>query len=247
MPQPSSSSNADRAALTTTADEILLEKPRGIERRLFTSTDPWRVFRIMGEFVQGFDELADIRAAVSVFGSARSRPDDPMYELARRTAECLGRAGFAVITGAGPGIMEASNRGARDARAMSIGLNIELPNEQGANPYLDRLVNFRYFFVRKMMLVKYSSAFVFFPGGFGTLDELFESLTLLQTEKIRNTPVVLVGSDYWKPLLKWLKKTVAHEGKIAPEDLELFEVLDDPNEVARFISESSDGHGGDSI
>jgi hypothetical protein len=195
----------------------------------------------MGEFVDGFDELADVGKAVSIFGSARAKLDDEMFSLAQRTAECLGKAGFAIITGAGPGIMEAANHGARDAGALSIGLNIELPHEQGANPYLDRVVNFRYFFVRKTMLVKYSSAFVFFPGGFGTLDELFESLTLLQTGKIKDTPIVLVGSSYWDPLIEWLRDRVAEEGKISPRDLDRFVVLDDPETVARFISAATDG------
>ncbi len=234
-------SDPKRPSLGATADERLLESPPPVERRLFTNTDPWRVLRIMGEFVDGFDELADVGKAVSIFGSARAKLDDEMFSLARRTAECLGKAGFAIITGAGPGIMEAANHGARDAGALSIGLNIELPHEQGANPYLDRVVNFRYFFVRKTMLVKYSSAFVFFPGGFGTLDELFESLTLLQTGKIKDTPIVLVGSSYWDPLIEWLRDRVAKEGKISPRDLDRFVVLDDPERVARFISAAADG------
>ena len=235
------SSDPERPSPAVTADERLLESPPGVERRQFTSTDPWRVLRIMGEFVDGFDELADVGKAVSVFGSARTNVDDAMFTLARRTAECLGKAGFAIITGAGPGIMEAANQGARDAGAVSIGLNIELPHEQGANPYVDRLVNFRYFFVRKTMLVKYSSAFVFFPGGFGTLDELFESLTLVQTGKIKDTPIVLVGSDYWNPLIEWLRQHVVDEGKISARDLDRFEVVNDPDAVARLIAAATDG------
>ena len=235
------SSDLKRLPLGVTADERLLESPPPVERRLFTNTDPWRVLRIMGEFVDGFDELADVGKAVSIFGSARAKLDDEMYALARRTSECLGKAGFAIITGAGPGIMEAANQGAKDAGTLSIGLNIELPHEQGANPYLDRVVNFRYFFVRKTMLVKYSSAFVFFPGGFGTLDELFESLTLVQTGKIKDTPIVLVGSGYWDPLIEWLRDRVAEEGKISLRDLDRFVVMDDPEAVARFISAATDG------
>lgn len=235
------SSDPKRPKPAVTADERLLESPPAVERRLFTSTDPWRVLRIMGEFVDGFDELADVGKAVSIFGSARATVDDEMFALARRTAEFLGKAGFAIITGAGPGIMEAANQGAKDAGALSIGLNIELPHEQGSNPYLDRLVNFRYFFVRKTMLVKYSSAFLFFPGGFGTLDELFESLTLVQTGKIKDTPIVLVGSRYWDPLIEWLRDCVAGEGKISREDLDRFTVVDDPEAAARFISAATDG------
>ena len=230
------SSDPERPSLGVTADERLLESPPQVDRLQFTNTDPWRVLRIMGEFVDGFDELADVGKAVSVFGSARTELDDEMFTLARRTAECLGKAGFAIITGAGPGIMEAANKGAKDAGAVSIGLNIELPHEQGANPYVDRLVNFRYFFVRKTMLVKYSSAFVFFPGGFGTLDELFESLTLVQTGKIKDTPIVLVGSRYWNPLIEWLREYVVAEGRIAAQDLDRFAVVDDPEAVARLIA-----------
>ncbi len=235
------SSDPKRPKPAVTADERLLESPPAGDRRLFTNTDPWRVLRIMGEFVDGFDELADVGKAVSIFGSARANVDDEMFALARRTAECLGKAGFAIITGAGPGIMEAANQGAKDAGALSIGLNIELPHEQGSNPYLDRLVNFRYFFVRKTMLVKYSSAFLFFPGGFGTLDELFESLTLVQTGKIKDTPIVLVGSRYWDPLIEWLRDCVADEGKISPRDLDRFTVVDDPEAAARFITAATGG------
>ena len=237
------SSDPKRPTPGTTADERLLENPPPIEGQLFTNTDPWRVFRIMGEFVDGFDELADVGRAVSIFGSARAQPDDEMFALARRTAECLGKVGFAIITGAGPGIMEAANQGAKDAGALSIGLNIELPHEQGANPYLDRVVNFRFFFVRKTMLVKYSSAFVFFPGGFGTLDELFEALTLVQTARIKDTPIVLVGSHFWDPLIQWLRDDVAKEGKISARDLDRYTVIDDPEAVARFIAAAAPDGG----
>lgn len=218
-----------------TADEQLFQAPPEFERRQFTHTDPWRVFRIMGEFVGGFDELADVPSAVTIFGSARSTTADPMYDLACRTARRLGEAGFAIITGAGPGIMEAANKGARQASALSIGMNIELPHEQGTNPYLDRVINFRFFFVRKTMLVKYSSAFIFFPGGYGTLDELFESLTLLQTGKVRDAPVILVGREHWAPMVQWLDDSLARTGKIGPQDLDIFHVSDDPDEVVRIV------------
>ena len=196
-----------RHALRVTADERLFAVPLKPEPD-FKHADPWRALRILGEFVEGFDELADVGAAISIFGSARARPDDPMYQLATETARLLGDKGFAIITGAGGGIMEAANKGAREAGTLSIGLNIELPEEQGANQYLDRLVDFRYFFVRKTMFAKYSLAFLCFPGGFGTLDETFESLTLIQTAKIRNMPVVLVGVEYWKGLRQWLEDVV---------------------------------------
>lgn len=242
MPQQFESSDADKSPRAFTADEQLLESPPPVERRLFTHTDPWRVLRIMGEFVEGFEELADVGPAVSIFGSSRASRDDDTFVLARRTAEAIGKEGFAIITGAGPGIMEAANQGARDAGVLSIGMNIELPHEQGTNPYLDRYVNFRYFFVRKTMLVKYSSAFVFFPGGFGTLDELFESLTLVQTGKIKDTPIALVGSAYWGPLMEWLQDSVAKEGYISADDLARFAVVDDPEEVARIVTADQSRH-----
>ena len=226
-----------RHALRVTADERLFAVPLKPEPD-FKHADPWRALRILGEFVEGFDELADVEAAISIFGSARARPDDPMYELATETARLLGDKGFAIITGAGGGIMEAANRGAREAGTLSIGLNIELPEEQGANQYLDRLVDFRYFFVRKTMFAKYSLAFLCFPGGFGTLDETFESLTLIQTAKIRNMPVVLVGVEYWKGLRQWLEDVVLKGGKISPEDLDLFHVTDDPQEVLGIVTKA---------
>lgn len=241
MPQPSRPSDPDgasrRSSQRVTADERLFTAPLA-EPEPFTQTDPWRVLRIMGEFVQGFEELADVGDAVTVFGSARSRPGDEMYDLAVETARCLGEAGCTIITGAGPGIMEAANRGAREAGALSIGLNIELPEEQSANPYLDRVIDFRYFFVRKTMLVKYSTAFVFFPGGFGTLDELFEALTLIQTGKLRNMPVILVRHEYWTGLLDWFRARLAAEGKISPDDLDMFHVVDDVSDVVRIITEA---------
>ncbi len=219
----------------TTQDEQLLRSPRPDE---FTHTDTWRVFRIMGEFVEGFEELATLNRAVSIFGSARVRASSPEYEAARETAALLARDGFAVITGGGPGIMEAANRGAFEAGGISVGCNIELPFEQGSNPYLTRSLSFKYFFVRKMMFVKYSLGFVIFPGGFGTLDELFEALTLIQTRKISNFPVVLFGARYWDGLLDWTKKTLMKEGKISPEDLKLLHVTDSPTEVVQIVRDS---------
>jgi uncharacterized protein (TIGR00730 family) len=242
MPKRSKSSETEeqarqRHALRVTADERLFAVPLKPEPE-FKHADPWRALRILGEFVEGFDELADVGAAVSIFGSARAQPDDPMYRLATDTARLLGDQGFAIITGAGGGIMEAANKGAREAGTLSIGLNIELPEEQGANEYLDRLVDFRYFFVRKTMFAKYSLAFLCFPGGFGTLDETFESLTLIQTAKIRNMPVVLVGTEYWKGLRQWLEDVVLGSGKISPGDLDLFHVTDDPQEVVSIVSKA---------
>ncbi len=225
-----------------TEDQRLFELPPVLERRDFIHTDPWRVLRIMGEFVEGFHLLADIHSAVSIFGSARTLVSDPMYQLATVTARRLGDQKFAIITGAGPGIMEAANKGAREAGTPSIGLNIEIPDAKqtfaGPNAYVDRLVNFRFFFVRKTMLVKYSSAFLFFPGGFGTLDELFEALTLVQTGRIHDIPVVLVGRDYWQKLIGWLTDVVAREEKIFDADLEHFQVSDDPDEVVDIVVEA---------
>jgi len=215
-----------------TQDEQLLESPRTDE---FTHTDTWRVFRIMGEFVEGFDELASLTRGVSIFGSARSSPEDPYYQAAEHTAALLVREGFAVITGGGPGMMEAANKGAFEAGGLSIGCNIELPFEQGANPYLTRSLTFRYFFVRKMMFVKYSLGFIIFPGGFGTLDELFEALTLIQTRKIRNFPVVLFGSAYWNGLINWIKDFAMKEGKVTEKDLRMFHLTDSPSEVVEIV------------
>ena len=219
----------------TTQDEQLLESPRPDE---FTRTDTWRVFRIMGEFVQGFEELATVTRGVAIFGSARTAPDHEEYKAAQETAALLAHAGFAVITGGGPGIMEAANRGAFEAGGMSVGCNIELPFEQKANPYQTKSLTFKYFFVRKMMFVKYSQAFVIFPGGFGTLDELFEALTLIQTHKIRDFPVVIFGSRYWKGLLDWVRDVALQEGKVAEHDLHLLHLTDSPAEVVQIIADS---------
>jgi uncharacterized protein (TIGR00730 family) len=201
----------------------------------FVDTDPWRVLRIMSEFVEGFDALADIPRAITVFGSARITEADPMYEQARRVGAELAGAGYAVITGGGPGIMEAANRGCKEGGGLSIGCNIELPFEQGMNPYVDLGIDFDYFFARKVMFVKYAEGFVMFPGGYGTMDELFEALTLIQTAKVRHFPVVLFGSSYWAGLVDWLRDTVLKEGKISPIDLEIFTVTDDPDEVAKVV------------
>ena len=219
-----------------TEDAKLLQ--HGGPRADFRSTDPWRVMRIMSEFIEGFDKLAQVEKGVSIFGSARTHPDDPQYLAAVELARLLGEEGFSIITGAGPGIMEAANKGAKLAGAPSIGCNIELPFEQGANPYVDTLVAFRYFAVRKTMFIKYSSAFIIFPGGFGTFDELFEALTLIQTGKISEFPVVLFGTHYWAGLVRWLNSKVLAERKISPADLDLMVVTDDPAEAARVVCQA---------
>jgi uncharacterized protein (TIGR00730 family) len=217
----------DERLLTREAERVVT--PEAIYK------DAWRVFRIMGEFVEGFDTLMDLGPAVSFFGSARIGRDDPMYAAAQETARRLAEAGFAVITGGGPGIMEAANRGAVEGGGASVGCNIELPFEQGVNDYVDVAINFRYFFVRKTMFVKYSEGFIIFPGGFGTLDELFEALTLIQTGKVRNFPVILFGRDYWQGLLDWLKARMAAEGKISVDDLDLLIVTDSPEEAVKVV------------
>jgi uncharacterized protein (TIGR00730 family) len=238
--QPNPSLNLAARTGRPTEDEQLLESPAQraappLDRAAFTHTDPWRVLRIQGEFVAGFDALADVGPAVTIFGSARTPRGDPMYGVAVATARRLARAGFAIITGGGPGIMEAANRGAREAKGRSIGCGIELPHEQGLNPFVDEAINFRYFFVRKTMFVKYAEAFVIFPGGFGTLDELFEALTLIQTEKVRNFPVVMVGTAYWAGLFDWARSTLLAHGTISPGDLDLLQCTDDPSEVERIV------------
>ncbi|RMH00054.1 MAG: TIGR00730 family Rossman fold protein [Chloroflexi bacterium] len=226
----------NRAARTgkQTEDEKLLTVPV-VEAVPFNQTDTWRVMRIMGEFVEGFDALADLGAAITIFGSARTKPDHPQYQAAVEVAQKLGEAGFNIITGGGPGIMEAANKGAKMAGVQSIGLNIELPFEQHVNPYVDLAIDFRYFFVRKTMLVKYAQGFVIFPGGFGTMDELFEALTLIQTGKVQSFPVVLFDTAYWQGLLEWLRKTMLAQGKISAPDLDLMLVTDSPEEAVSFI------------
>ena len=218
-----------------TEDEKLLALPSRGAAADFTRTDPWRVMRIMGEFIEGFDALSGVRRGVTIFGSARTAPDDPQYQAAQEVGRLLAEAGFDVITGAGPGIMEAGNRGAREGGGYSVGCNIELPFEQGHNPYVDTLVNFRYFFVRKTMFIKYSVGYVVFPGGFGTLDELFEAVTLIQTGKLYQFPVILFGRHYWAGLIRWLETRVLGEGKISPGDVDLMLLTDDPQEAVDAI------------
>jgi uncharacterized protein (TIGR00730 family) len=216
------------------ADKMLLE--RSAIEELAHHADPWRVLRILSEFVEGFDALNEVGPAVTVFGSARATADDPYYALGRKLGAALARRGFAVITGGGPGIMEAVNRGCQEAGGLSVGCNIELPDEQELNDYVDLGVEFRYFFVRKNMFVKYARGFVIFPGGLGTLDELFESLTLAQTGKIEHFPIVLFGTEYWTGLLDWMRKVVLGRGAISPEDLDLMTITDDPEEAAEMAT-----------
>src|SRR5215469_15015648 len=218
--------------------EQVREEEHAFERAMhfdFTLTDPWRVFRIMSEFVDGFDGLAHIPPAVAIFGSARAKPEDPTYIAAVETARLLAKAGFAIITGGGPGVMEAGNKGAQEGGNCSIGCNIELPFEQGPNPYLDISLDFRYFFVRKTMFIKYAEAFVIFPGGFGTMDELFEALTLIQTKKVSHFPVILYDSKYWKGLIEWINDTMLATGKIHPDDTRLLLLSDDPHEICQIV------------
>jgi uncharacterized protein (TIGR00730 family) len=219
-----------------TEDERLLS-PR--QRPAFLDSDPWRSLRIMSEFVEGFDALAAVGKAITVFGSARVVEGDPYYAKARQLAGLLAGQGFAVITGGGPGIMEAANRGCHEAGGLSIGCNIELPHEQAVNAYVDLGVEFRYFFARKVMFVKYADGFAIFPGGFGTLDELFESLTLIQTGKIRHFPVVLIGTDYWAGLLEWMRREAIARGAISPQDLDILDCTDDMEEACRMLTASS--------
>jgi uncharacterized protein (TIGR00730 family) len=212
-----------------TLDEEIIAAQEAAVRSTLTDED--RIERISEELRMGFDALAQVGAAASFFGSARTQPDDPDYELARETARVVGESGLAIITGGGPGLMEAANRGAQEAGALSVGLNIELPFEQGGNKYCDISLEFHYFFVRKIMFVRYASGFVVFPGGFGTMDELWEALTLIQTGKVVEFPVVLVGTDYWGEMIDWICDHMLSEGNISPDDLDLFTVTDDPGEV----------------
>ncbi len=221
----------------TTADQHLLDSRA---RADWKQRDAWRALRILSEFVEGFDTLADLPPAVSVFGSARSTAGTAECELARVLAGALARAGFAVITGGGPGVMEAANKGAREAGGMSVGLGIELPFEQGMNAWVDIGIDFRYFFARKTMFVKYAQAFCVLPGGFGTLDELFEALTLVQTGKVTRFPVVLLGVDYWRGLLDWIENTMMAEGKISRADLDLLRLTDDVDEAVEHILDAAE-------
>jgi uncharacterized protein (TIGR00730 family) len=223
-----------------TEDQVFLTEPATDVDSTWKHSDPWRVMRIQAELVAAFDALDGVGPAISVFGSARTGKDTPNYQAARELGRLLAGDGYAVITGGGPGIMEAANRGAHEAGGMSIGLGIELPKEQGLNPWVDLGVDFRYFFARKVMFVKYASGFVAFPGGMGTLDELFESLTLVQTDKIRGFPIVLMDSSYWAGIVDWLRDTVARTGAIALADLDLFKVVDTPAQALEAIRASAE-------
>ena len=199
------------------------------------TTDSWRVFKIISELVEGFEKLARIGPCVSIFGSARTHHNHKYYKLAEDIAYKLTQKGYGVITGGGPGIMEAANKGATRGKGKSVGINIDLPFEQKPNPYANVTIDYKYFFIRKVMFIKYAMAYVILPGGFGTMDELFEALTLIQTKRIRSFPVILMGSDYWEGLIDWLKKTMLGEGKVSPEDADLFQIIDDPESVVRHI------------
>jgi uncharacterized protein (TIGR00730 family) len=230
--------------------EVVEQPPEGLAEALepipdSTLKDPWRVFRIMGEFVDGFDSLARIGNAVSLFGSARTPRSDPDYRAAMQTARSLAEAGFAIITGAGPGIMEAGNRGARLGEGLSIGLNIELPFEQAVNRYVDLTLTFRYFFVRKTMFLRYSEGFVIFPGGYGTMDEFFEALTLIQTGKIHNFPLVVYNNRYYSSLMRWIENCMLSEGKISPDDLDIIRTADTPEKAAQIIVDANRAMEGD--
>jgi uncharacterized protein (TIGR00730 family) len=254
--KPPTTRRAGRTSVTPKASQMLqgdthaTEDERLLERRpspAFLDTDPWRALRILSEFVEGFDAMARVGPAVTIFGSARTTAGSPLYEQSRTIARRLAEAGYAVITGGGPGTMEAANRGCREGGALSVGCNIELPHEQGMNPYVDLGIEFRYFFARKVMFVKYADAFVILPGGFGTLDELFESLTLIQTHKVRNFPVVLVGTSYWGGLVDWIRDTLLANGAIEATDLSLLQLTDDPDEVVRIVrafTTANDGREG---
>jgi uncharacterized protein (TIGR00730 family) len=228
--------------MTRTEDEELLQRPTRPE---FLDSDPWRSLRILSEFVDGFDALAEVGPAVSVFGSARTKVDHPMYALARELGRMLAQAGYSVITGGGPGTMEAANRGCQEGGRLSVGCNIELPMEQGLNPYVDLGIEFRYFFARKVMFVKYADAFVIFPGGYGTLDELFEALTLIQTHKVQDFPVILIGSEYWAGMLDWVKDSLLKEAAINQADVDLLRLTDDPKEAVRIIQAYARTHRDD--
>jgi uncharacterized protein (TIGR00730 family) len=217
---------------TETADQRLLDRRQSSD---WVHTDPWRVMRITSEFVEGFGALAELGPAVSVFGSARTKPDDPVYALGVEVGRAVVEAGYAVITGGGPGAMEAANKGALHAGGTSVGLGIELPFEAGLNEYVDLGVNFRYFFARKTMFIKYATGFIVLPGGLGTLDELFEAVTLVQTGKVTSFPIVLLGTAYWGPLLAWLRDTCVEHGTISPKDLDLFILTDSVQEAVQAI------------
>jgi len=224
----------------STTDQRLLDSRGPTD---WVHTDPWRVLRIQAEFIEGFGALAELGPAIAVFGSARTKPDNPFYAKGLAIGQALVEAGFAVITGGGPGSMEAANRGAAEADGVSVGLGIELPFESGLNQWVDMGINFRYFFARKTMFVKYSQGFVVLPGGLGTLDELFEALTLVQTQKVTSFPVVLIGVDYWSGMIGWLRETVATHGNISPGDLDLLHVTDDVAEAVAIMVAARESHG----
>jgi uncharacterized protein (TIGR00730 family) len=221
----------------TTTDQRLLDSRGSSE---WVHTDPWRVMRIQSEFVEGFGALAELGPAVSVFGSARTKPGTPFYEIGTQVGRRLVEEGYAVITGGGPGAMEAANKGAREAGGASVGLGIELPFEQGLNEHVNLGVNFRYFFARKTMFVKYAQGFIVLPGGFGTLDELFEAVTLVQTQKVTSFPIVLMGAEYWGGLFDWLRGTVLEAGTISPRDVDLLHLTDDVDEAVRIVTEADE-------
>jgi uncharacterized protein (TIGR00730 family) len=197
--------------------------------------ESWRIFRIMAEFVDAIETLSEVKNAVSIFGSARTKPDDPYYRKAETLARLLAERGFGVITGGGPGIMEAANKGAAGAGGQSVGMNIQLPFEQTPNSFANISIDYKYFFIRKVMFVKYAMAYVIMPGGFGTMDELFEALTLIQTKRIKPFPVILMGSEYWKGLVDWLKTTMLRDSKVSPDDLEIFQIIDEPADIVKHI------------
>jgi len=201
-------------------------------------SDPWMVFKIMGEFVEGFDVMREVGPGISIFGSARTKPSDPHYKMGVEVAGALARRGYTIITGGGPGAMEAANKGAQEAGGQSVGLNIDLPMEQNPNPYQDVELNFKYFFARKVCFAKYALGYVVLPGGFGTMDEFFEALTLIQTRKMKDFPIVLMGTDYWGGLVRWIKRTMVNEGTISPEDPDMFYLTDDPQEAAMVIQKA---------
>ncbi len=214
----------------------MLEKQFVIDA--LTTREPWRIFKIMGEFVEGVDALHELGPAVSIFGSARVLPTEPYYKKAEKIAELFVKSGFAVITGGGGGIMEAANKGAAKANGVSVGLNIILPHEQKPNKYANTRIEFKYFFIRKVMFLKYAHAYIVLPGGFGTLDELFEAITLIQTHRMKPFPVILVGSEYWTGMIEWIRSSLLSEEKISPKDMDIVQVMDDPEEIVRVIQKT---------
>jgi len=238
MPVKKSTKRPKSPKSIDTLSKSRLEEIRFLRGEDSPAKETWRTFRIMSELIKGLDTLTGVTKGISMFGSARIKPGSKYYELGRKTAYEIGKKGFTVITGGGPGAMEASNRGAKEAGALSIGLNIKLPFESHVNPYVDIVETFNFFFVRKIMLVKYAHAFIILPGGFGTLDEMFEALTLIQTGKVSNFPVILLGVSYWKPLMTWIKGTLLEEGMVSKDDFDQIHLTDDPKVAARIVSET---------